>query len=582
MKTLALFISSVASTALLVADSLTNPFEDLWTAEHEATLEKAALDLAPQLQKHTVMIGRLGLLEIRPAVIISEEGDLLAPHLDPIDSEDDAPYLLYLADGSRQTLELVTENSERGLTHLRAPSLPQGLVPAERADDFSLKTSQWFLVPTTAPIPHLGEPIAFAHDHAFKRTEDGAVSFTLTRGPYPGGTPIFDLAGRLLAIQTVPNTPRGWNSQPRGRVFTIPRIVEDFPELADILKDPAEGILPELPRNPFPEEDEEADKKEQEESPLEMARAKSATSFLPSENPPFAVILNDGKAITHSVTGVIVRSDGLLLTKASELGPDLSVRYRGKTYPGTLLATDEACDLALIGIDAQNLPIIDWLEESSLEPGTTLISPILLQETDEEMSGDPEALTGAFSHLLAKEISIHETSAFASLGLITEQAQSTLKIASFQKDAPAQEAGLQVGDELTSLNREKLTDRASLVQALSTISVGTEVSLGFRRNDEAKETKLTLTRPHLSPPPTGIDITAPLKFIPSIRRSDFPSVIVHTLPLDSWDCGTPLYTRDGQAIGLNIASVSHNRSVALPPVEIKAALKRLLAQSRTF
>ena len=139
-----------------------------------------------------------------------------------------------------------------------------------------------------------------------------------------------------------------------------------------------------------------------------------------------------------------------------------------------------------------------------------------------------------------------------------------------------------MGDELTSLNGTELTDRASLIQALRPIAVGTEVSLGFRRKNNAQETKVTLTRPHLSPPPTGINIVEPLKFIPSIRRSGFPAIIVHTLPLDSWDCGTPLYTTDGKAIGLNIASVSHNRSVALPPKEIKAALKRLLAKSRTF
>ncbi|MGC6427262.1 MAG: PDZ domain-containing protein [Akkermansiaceae bacterium] len=578
MKALPLFLFSAA---LIAAEPLADPFADLWTAQHEARLEKAALELAPQLQKHTVMIGRLGLLEIRPGVIISEKGDLLAPYLAPIDTEDDAPYLLYFPDGSRQVLELITEKPERGIAHLRASSLPEGLLPAERADDVSLQTSQWFLIPVNAPVPHLGEPMAFARDHSFERPGEEALVFTLARGPYPGGTPVFDLAGRLLAIQTVPNTSRGWDNQPRGRVFTLARLVEDFAGLADILKSPAEAYLPKLPRNPYPE-DEQDDEQKENKSPLEEARAKFATSFFPAKNPPFAVILNEGKAITHSVTGVIVRSDGLLLTKASELGPNLSVRYQGKTYPATLLSTDEASDLALIGINARGLPVIQWSDSTTLKPGTTLVSPILLQETDNEMSGDPEALTGAFSHPLKNSPTIHETSGPASLGIITEQSESSLKIASFRKGAPAKEAGLKVGDELTSLNGEVLTDRASLVNALKPIAVGSEISLEIRRGGNTQNTKLTLIRPHLSPPPTGIDLSAPLRFIPSIRRSEFPEVLVHTLPLDNWDCGSPLYTTDGKVIGLNIASVSHNRSIALPPQEIKAALKRLLTQSRTF
>ncbi|MEN8694368.1 MAG: S1C family serine protease [Akkermansiaceae bacterium] len=578
MKALALFLSTAV---FISAETRSNPFASLWNTEHEATLEKSAINLTPKLKKHTVMIGRLGLLEARPGVILSQNGDILAPFLKPIDSEDDAPYLLYLPDGSRQTLELITEKPKRNIAHLRAKKLPEGALPAERAEDFSLKTSQWFLIPITAPVPHLGEPIAIARDHAFPRPEDDAVTFTLALGPYAGGTPIFDLAGRLLGIQTVPTEARAWKNQARGRVFTIPRIVEDFPELAEVLKSPAEGYLPKLPRNPYTEEEEDED--QEDISPLGKARAESATVFLPSENPPYAAVLNEGKAITHSVTGVIVRSDGLLLTKASELGPDLSVRYEGKTYPATLLATDEPSDLALVGIEANNLPVIQWSENPDLKSGTTLISPILITEIDnEEMSGETLAAIGAFSHSLKNPVTIHDTSAPASLGLITEQAQSILKIASFQKDAPAQEAGLQVGDQLTSLNGTKITDRASLITALAPLTVGTEASLTILRGTETKEVKITLTRPHLSPPPTAISNEEPLKFIPSIRRSGFPTTFVHTLPLDSWECGSPVYTREGKAIGLNIASASHNRSLALPPKEIKAALKRLLSKSRTF
>lgn len=585
MKALPLLLSVATLSCSVKADTLVNPFTPLWETKHEAALEQSALKLSPSIQKHLVMIGRLGLLEVRPGVILTEQGDILAPYLAPIDAEDDAPYLLYLPDGSRQTLELIAEKPKRSITHLRAKSLPDSLAPATRAEENSLIDSHWFLIPVIAPLPHLGEPFAINRDHAFPRPEKDAVTFSVARGPYPGGTPIFDLAGRLLAIQTVPDEPSGWNNQPLGRAFTIPRIVEDFPELAKLLNDPTKGFLTALPKNPFPEEDEDGDKKDIEESPLEKARASHATQFLPSENPPYAVILNEGKAITHSITGVFLRPDGLLLTKASELGPNLTARFKSQTYPAALLATDEDTDLALVALihdGTKTFPIIEWSAPHDLNPGATLLAPILLQEADESMSGDSTTTLGAFSHHLKDTPSIHETNGGASLGLITEQAANILTVAALQQDTSAQKSGLKVGDKLLALNDQKLSDRASLVKLLTPLPVGQEVTLLIERGGKEQEFKIILARPHLSPPPTGINLQGTLTFIPSIRRSEFPELIIHTLPLDSWDCGSPLYTIEGKAIGLNIAAHSKNRSIALPPATIKAAVTRMLSQSRTF
>ena len=554
-----------------------------WGLTHEATLEASSKRLIPELKTHTVMVGRLGLLDIHPAVILSENGDLLGPLLTPIDEEDEAPYLLYLPDGSRQPLETIAENVNRGVVHLRisADSLPEKIVPAERAIEDTLTKSHWFLLPVTAPIPHLGEPLAFARDHAFPRPEAGALTFSLSRASYPSGTPIFDLAGRLIAIQTK------LKKSTAGRAYTIPRLVEDIPSLAEVLRNPTERNLPILPRNSALPEKEEGDDKKEEFSPLEEARDEFNATLLHSQNAPYVLVLNDGKAITHSIGGVIVRADGMIITKASELGPSLSVRHGSTTYPAVLLNTDEATDLALLGIAAplKDLPVIQW-HKTELKPGASLISPLLLQETDGEMSTRTAALTGSCSHLLSgKSPTLHSTSGSSGLGLVTEQAQNKLLVAALQKDSPAEQSDLKPGDELLSLDGAEITTRASLSKLLDALTVGTEITLVISRKNELKEVKIKLTRPHFRPPPTGIDPMADLTLIPSIRRFGFSEVIIHTMPLDSWDCGTPLYTIDGSekgAIGLNISANSLYRSQALPPSVIKAALKRLLSDSRTF
>lgn len=84
-----------------------------WTAKEENVIQTLTTKHTPDLRKSCVMVGRLGLSEIRTAVFITENGDLLAPYLEPIDGDDEAPYLLYLPDGSRRLVDVIEEKKER-------------------------------------------------------------------------------------------------------------------------------------------------------------------------------------------------------------------------------------------------------------------------------------------------------------------------------------------------------------------------------------------------------------------------------------------------------------------------------------
>ena len=547
-----------------------------WTDKEEGILQSRATELSPQLQKHCVMIGRLGLSEIRPAVFISENGDLLAPYLQPIDGDDEAPYLLYFPDGSRRAIETIAEKSERGIALLRSP-LPEGYSPAPLAPDQSFINSHWFLLPSTAPIPKLGEPIAFASDHLFPRPEPDSVSFLLESEMARPGTPVFDLAGRLLAV-TNPS------QKEQGHTLLISRLAADITELREVLPQATAANLPRLPLSPQleKEEGEKNKKKEAPESPLAKARENYTLSLLPNEQ-PYALIFNDEKAITHSISAVIIRSDGLLLTKASELGPSLTVRYAGQTYPAALLATDEASDLALVGISASDLPVIQWASLDSLTSGGTVISPILLQPTSSEMVASDAAALGIYSHLVKDTTpSLHAASEVTSLGIVTEQSSDEVRVASIDLNSPAADSSIEIGDHITALGDEKITGRSSLAHLLSQKRVGQEVTLTVQRGEATQSIKLTLSRPRLTPPPTGLRIDRNFALVPSVRRFGFEQALVHSLPLNAWDCGTPLYDLSGNAIGLNISASSVHRSLALPPSVIEAAVQRMLSSSDPF
>ena len=70
--------------------------------------------------------------------------------------------------------------------------------------------------------------------------------------------------------------------------------------------------------------------------------------------------------------------------------------------------------------------------------------------------------------------------------------------------------------------------------------------------------------------------------IPSVRRGPFPDVLAHTVPLNAWDCGSPIFDLTGRALGLNIAAVSPTRTLALQPQDVRDALTRLMAETRPF
>ena len=540
--------------------------EVTWSAQNETAIEQSSLALAKRFPLQTVIIGRTGLAETRVAVVVGEEGHLLSPYLRSIDGED-APYLLYKQDGSRVQLTTVVEKPKRFLALLKLPVSDPSLLPVKIAK----VVDHTVAIPTCAPIASLGETAGIYLEHLEFAPPEDADAFRLDSVFHRPGTPVFDLAGSLIGITLKPrqsNTP----------ALMIDRVMAEFPELEEILPDESISDLPNLPLAPevTPEE-----LKDLTDSPLTEARERFVQSTHPSPL-PCALVFNENAQATHSVIGTIVRQDGLILTKASDLGPALRVRVGGQNYPGILLATDEKTDLALIGIEATGLPIVRWSDETP-KPGTTLAAPILLQESTENMVAEPTSYLGSFVQILKEGTpTVQATSQVTSLGLVTEQIQSKIAIAAISEDAPAFESGLSPGDVIEKIDGREITLRSELTAILDRHQVGDEVTLVVTRGGERKEYKLKLTSPLIIPPTTGIEITSGIPMIPSVRRGPFPDVLVHTAPLNAWDCGSPVFDLRGRALGLNIAAMSATRTFALTPAEVRAALTRLLAETRAF
>ena len=77
-------------------------------------------------------------------------------------------------------------------------------------------------------------------------------------------------------------------------------------------------------------------------------------------------------------TGFVVSSDGVIATNFHVIGEhrDFSIRFsNGKSFrPVSILGIDRDRDLALIKIDAENLPTLKLGDSDKLQPGEAVLS----------------------------------------------------------------------------------------------------------------------------------------------------------------------------------------------------------------
>ncbi len=84
------------------------------------------------------------------------------------------------------------------------------------------------------------------------------------------------------------------------------------------------------------------------------------------------VVLCDGRA---AAWGTVVRKDGYIVTKASEVHGKLACKIGARELPATVVKTKTEYDLALLKVDANDLVPITWADGDPPVPGSWLITP---------------------------------------------------------------------------------------------------------------------------------------------------------------------------------------------------------------
>lgn len=270
-----------------------------------------------------------------------------------------------------------------------------------------------------------------------------------------------------------------------------------------------------------------------------------------------------------SALGAVVREDGYVVTKSSELKGKIECllpgRRQNEKLEATIVASDAALDLTILKIDAKGLLPITWAQNAP-SVGSWLATPGL------DPDNDPVSI-GVVS-VAARKISAPE----GALGITVPAPvrDTEARIEDIVPGNAADKAGLKAGDVILQVNGKEITDKDHLVKTIKSYMPGEKIELLVKRGSE--ELKLTATLGsrmqlfHGDRAEFQNNLGGPL----SERRAGFSMAIQHDSVLKPADCGGPIVDLDGKAVGLNIARAGRVESYALPAALVRESVDKLL------
>ncbi len=273
------------------------------------------------------------------------------------------------------------------------------------------------------------------------------------------------------------------------------------------------------------------------------------------------VLILDGEQTVS--LGTIVDSRGYILTKASVLPEAINCRlFDEREFAAELVSTDGETDLATIKIDATDLKAIRWQADSAPTVGQILAT-----------AGDSE------SPLAIGIVSVAPRTISAGrgfLGIAFAEGNRGPEITEVTSNSAAFRAGLKVGDIVTHIASRRVRSGGALRSQVGRRRPGEEVSVTVLRNSQTMELTAILD----SPPGNLIGRAGLMNRLGgpiSRRRTGFSSAIEHDTVLRPQDCGGPVVTLDGLAVGINIARAGRTSSYAIPASEIMPLIRKLPA-----
>lgn len=267
----------------------------------------------------------------------------------------------------------------------------------------------------------------------------------------------------------------------------------------------------------------------------------------------------------HVFFGTVVSPSGHILTKASELVPDgqYSVRIGPDLYKEvTLIRQNEEWDVALLKVEASDLPTARWAETSDIPQGSWVIA-----------NGSPtrkmrRVRVGVLS---ANSRAIQPLD--ATLGIYLDQTKNELIISDVLEKGGAADAGLEVGDQILEVDGKEMASIQDFIEVFEGKPAGSKIDVKVQRGEEELTIKdIELREPTDVFEDKRMDRNDAMSGEFSLRRADFPKIIQHTVHATPRSIGGPVLTLDGKCIGMNIARADRVTTFAIPVENLRELL----------
>lgn len=268
-------------------------------------------------------------------------------------------------------------------------------------------------------------------------------------------------------------------------------------------------------------------------------------------------VLDDGKP---KALGTVVRRDGLVVTKASELGWQTAVRLPdGRQAMPIAVAVDEDNDIAALRLDVSFGKAALFADSEEIVRGKFLVCP----------AGSPKEVKIGIVSADSRFVKRQGGALGVSLGREGLSLGGVEVETVYERTAAARD-GVQRGDVIRSVNGQVVFLVEQLQKAIASYYPGESVELVLQRGDRTLHLHVTLG--FRSDSFGRFSWNWSLNGKTSTRLSGFEQVIQHDIPVNASAMGGLVVDLNGRGVGVNIARVDRVSTFALPT----ALLRRIL------
>lgn len=366
------------------------------------------------------------------------------------------------------------------------------------------------------------------------KIESDFLATTCVMEPGDSGGPIFDLQGRVIALNSRCDTSEDRN-------FHVP--VDLYRQYWTALTKAATYTT-----NPAP------DSVTTQAVPASVAYGPVPAS-LSLANAAVVSLQSEVAGRVQAIAGTALVFDGAgtyIVSKSSCVGNAPTVVVGKGKVPAKVVSRSRAHDLVLLWVDTKIAGALKKTDTSyagiAPVPGSFVYAAVPGGRQERGVAGcAPFALEGKFSS--------------GYFGANAKWAEDAAALANIQPNSPLVKAGLQLQDKILSIGGQRVNKPADYGAILNQFFPNDTLVLDVKRGDSTFQQAIVMgERPERkSTHPADL-----FKGGKSVRRDGFPSVWTIDARVQAADCGAPVYDAAGKVCGVVISRFSRTAALVVP------------------